>query len=342
MKYLSYFLTIFFVLIPALVSGCHRHAGGGEVGEADTVPTDSVVEPIEPEDLTLYTEDIEITKEFIFEDYLLEDTYPYKDTVRTVKWDTMKEYLARIENMQEENPLWGVFENYRNMNKEAPTVPNYVRNEYGRVSDTLGTERYQSCPLYYVSDSTTPVIYARDGWLARLTDSIGSFYEVHPAESEELWLVPKRYFRLMGDTIKFRHVIFVDRGDQNIATLEWQERGKWLARSTNPATTGRHKPPYAQETPLGIYLLQQQKRHMYYLKDGSSELGGFAPYASRFTNGAYIHGVPVNAPRKSEIEYSPSLGTTPRSHMCVRNATSHAKFVYEWAPVDNALVVVIE
>ena len=76
--------------------------------------------------------------------------------------------------------------------------------------------------------------------------------------------------------------------------------------------------------------------------DGSKETGGFAPYASRFTNGGYIHGVPVNAPRKSLIEYSPTLGTTPRSHMCVRNATSHAKFVYDWAPVNETIVFVFD
>ncbi len=60
------------------------------------------------------------------------------------------------------------------------------------------------------------------------------------------------------------------------------------------------------------------------------------------TNGAYIHGVPVNVPRTAMIEYSWSLGTTPRSHMCVRNATSHAKFVFDWAPLYRSLVVVIE
>lgn len=70
----------------------------------------------------------------------------------------------------------------------------------------------------------------------------------------------------------------------------------------------------------------------------TTETGGFAPYASRFTNGGYIHGVPVNAPRKTLIEFSPSLGTTPRSHMCVRNATSHAKFIYDWAPIEETLV----
>ena len=35
---------------------------------------------------------------------------------------------------------------------------------------------------------------------------------------------------------------------------------------------------------------------MIFLKDGSAATGGFAPYASRFNNGGYIHGVPTNAP----------------------------------------------
>lgn len=78
---------------------------------------------------------------------------------------------------------------------------------------------------------------------------------------------------------------------------------------------------------------------MVFLKDGSKETGGYAPYASRFTDGAYIHGVPVNEPRKTQIEYSWSLGTTPRSHMCVRNATSHAKFIFDWAPVNETIIL---
>ena len=110
----------------------------------------------------------------------------------------------------------------------------------------------------------------------------------------------------------------------------------------NPATTGLHNPPYGQETPLGLFLIQEKKSRMVFLKDGSSAVGGYAPYASRFTTGAYIHGVPVNVPRTAMIEYSYTLGTTPRSHLCVRNATSHAKFVIVWAPVEQALVGVIE
>ena len=150
----------------------------------------------------------------------------------------------------------------------------------------------------------------------------------------------KRRMQLV--VVLFRHVVFVDRRDQNIATLERKAEGEWLVRSMNPATTGKHRPPYGHDTPLGMFVVQQKKPKMIFLKDGSTATGGYAPYASRFTNGAYIHGVPVNVPRTAMIEYSWSLGTTPRSHMCVRNATSHAKFVYEWAPVFASLVVVIE
>ena len=61
----------------------------------------------------------------------------------------------------------------------------------------------------------------------------------------------------------------------------------------NLATTGQHRPPYAQETPLGMFFLQEKKTKMIFLKDGSAATGGFAPYASRFNNGGYIHGVPT-------------------------------------------------
>jgi lipoprotein-anchoring transpeptidase ErfK/SrfK len=96
------------------------------------------------------------------------------------------------------------------------------------------------------------------------------------------------------------------------------------------------------ETPVGIFVLQEQKTKMFYYGDGTKTIEGFAPWASRFTNGAYIHGVPVNNPKGKIVEYSWSLGTTPRSHMCVRNASSHAKFVYDWIKPYSSLVIVID
>jgi hypothetical protein len=110
----------------------------------------------------------------------------------------------------------------------------------------------------------------------------------------------------------------------------------------NPATSGVHRPPYSKETPTGMFVIQENKPKMFYYKDGTTTLEGFAPYASRFTNGGYIHGVPTNNPKGNIIEYSATLGTVPRSHMCVRNTTSHAKFIYDRAKPLKSLVIVID
>lgn len=312
-----------------------------EISSEDTIQTMAEKKPAPPPELT--ADDIVISKELLYNKYTLDDVYPYKDTTRSFKWEAIKEQLAFIENIQRDtNIRWVVMQNYKNRNREAPLVHKYRRNAYKRIADTLGVERYQSVPLYLPSDTLIPERYGPDGTLARIEKEVGSFVMISPATIEGKWLVPPRYIKQLPDSTVFHHAIFVDRGDQNITTLERISEGKWIVRSMNPATTGRHRPPYAQETPLGLFLLQEKKQRMVFLKDGSKETGGFAPYASRFTNGAYIHGVPVNVPQKALIEYSYSLGTTPRSHMCVRNATSHSEFIYKWAPTQQTVIIVIE
>lgn len=286
--------------------------------------------------------DITVEKEFLFEDYLLEDSYPYKDTIRVIKWDKIRENLAAVENAQKVKHKWGVIQNYKNLNGEAPLVHTWHRNEYKLVSDSLNIARYQSVPLYRLPDSVTPRRYGRDGTPVVFRDSVGGYYTLSLYDSDEEWTVPKKYVHFIPDSATFGHVVFVDRSDQNIVTMERAEKGRWLVRSTNPCTTGKHNPPFQMETPLGTFLVQQKKVKMFYTHDGSSRIAGYAPYASRFTNGGYLHGVPVNHPNGKIIEYSASLGTTPRSHMCVRNASSHAKFIYDNFPTEETLVVVID
>ena len=220
-----------------------------------------------------------------------------------------------------------------------------IPKKYGlrqTIADTLGIERYQSVPLYLLTDTLVPERYGEDGSLVRFLADGENFVKVSPIYIGEEWYVPKRYVKVLPDTTHFIKTIMIDRRDQNIMTLEQTGEAQWTVRSMNPATTGRHRPPNAQETPLGIFVLQEKKTRMIFLKDGSTATGGFAPYASRFSDGGYIHGVPVNEPRKALIEYSPSLGTTPRSHMCVRNATSHSKFIFDWAPVNETIIFVLE
>lgn len=304
-----------------------------------SVPDSTVVDVAE--EVEVAPKEIIIEKELLYDQHTLADSYPYKDTTREFQWDKIRERLTWLESTQREPATWSILQNYRNKNGEAPLVRNYHRDSYRRIADSLGVERFQGVPLYLPTDTSVPELYGRDGSLVKHLEDYTNFIKVASVHTGKEWMVPRKYIETIADTVVFRKAIFVDTKNQNIATME-HVGDKWLVRSMNPATTGLHRPPYAQETPPGIFVIQEKKPRMIYLVDGTTETGGFAPYASRFTNGGYIHGVPVNAPRKNLIEFSPSLGTTPRSHMCVRNATSHAKFIYDWAPIAGTLVFVFD
>lgn len=306
------------------------------------VPSDSVTTPAKTAVIP-HRPEIRLEKKLAYDRHTLADEYPYRDTTRRFQWDKIRRRVVFLDSIQHVAPArWAVLQNYKNRNGEAPLVRNYRRDAYKRIADTLGIERYQSVPLYLPGDTSVAERYGRDGELVRFLGDGTRFYRVATVYTPGEWEVPKRYVTQIDDTVVFRKAVFIDRTNQNIATLEAANDSVWLIRSMNPATTGLHRPPYAQETPLGIFVIQEKKARMVYLVDGSARTGGFAPYASRFTDGGYIHGVPVNAPRQTLIEFSPTLGTTPRSHMCVRNATSHAEFIYNWAPAKETIVFVFD
>lgn len=325
-----------------LTLGCqqeHKNAVHKEQPIKHSNEAPVVKQPEKPKMVT--TDDIIIKKDLLYEKYSLEDTYPYKDTIRSFQWDKIKTQLAFVENFQRHPSRYGVLQNYQNEKGEAPTIKNFKRDSYKRVSDSFNVERYQAAPLYDVTTDQL-VRYGRDGWLVQVVgaDTLARV-PIAGVSFEGKYTVPKRYLRLINDSVQFNVINIVDVSNQNICTLE--KVGKeWLIRSMNPATTGRHKPPHAQETPTGLFVVQQHKSKMFYFEDGTRTYGGFAPYATRFTAGAYIHGVPVNDPNGRIVEYSESLGTTPKSHMCVRNASSHAQFVYKRSKDLSSLVIVID
>lgn len=338
-----YLFSFALLLTLPFIAGC-KSDQSRENGQSPVSPEkDSVAVDPEADIIKILTgEDIRLEKEIRYDQYLLDDTYPYKDTTRRFQWEKIREKVAVIENEMAVRGRWGVLNNYRNRNKEAPTISDFVRNNYGLVSDQYGVERYQSVPLYSVDGDTTLLRYGRDGWVVRLpqSDTTGMI-RVKGVSFDGEFLVPFRYLILWSDSIRFDKIVAIDVTNQNISTLE-KAGEKWHILSMNPATTGVHRPPYAHETPPGIFAVQEKKEKMLYLKDGSSETAGFAPYASRFTNGAYVHGVPTQYPYREIIEYSQTLGTVPRSHMCVRTASSHAKFIFDWATVKQTVVVVID
>ncbi|WP_293906012.1 L,D-transpeptidase [Sphingobacterium sp. UBA5670] len=336
-------LTCLILSILFLTLGCQQNKKGTTADKEAAKPQKTAPSPKKQEEKpkVFTAADISIKKELLYTKYTLEDSYPYKDTTRGFQWDKIKERLAFVENFQQTPSLYGVLQNYQNEKGEAPTIQDYKRDSYKRVSDSFNVERYQAAPLYDLNTAKA-VRYGRDGWLVRLQgpDSLARI-PIEGISFEGKYTVPKKYLRMVSDTVKFKIINVVDVTNQNICTLE-KVGNEWLVRSMNPVTSGRHKPPHAQETPTGLFVVQEHKSKMFYYEDGTKTYGGFAPYATRFTAGAYIHGVPVNNPNGSIIEYSESLGTTPKSHMCVRNASSHAQFVYKRSKDFASLVIVID
>jgi hypothetical protein len=228
--------------------------------QTDSLSQDTIVQPeVKPVNKKLTAEQIEISKDLLYDQYTLEDTYPYKDTTRQFQWDKIKEQLALLENIQLQPSTWAILQNYKNRNGEAPLVRSFKRNAYGRVADTLGIERYQSVPLYLLTDTLVPERYGQDGELTRFIEDGEKFIKAEPMFTGDEWMIPKKYVKVIGDTIVFNKAVFVDRHNQNIASLERSGKGQWVVRSMNPSTTGRHLPPYAQETPLGMFVLQEKK-----------------------------------------------------------------------------------
>lgn len=287
-----------------------------------------------------------IEKDLTYNKYTLKDTYKYGKITREFQWDKISRYLDRLDSFQGENIRFGTLKNYKNINGLPPVARQIAMEKYSdgsrpSVKDKFGNRRSQGIPLYIEGQMDRPERYAPDGSLISISSRDLENYKVKVEDMDGEWIVPARYVKEI-EANNFPRVVVVDRKNQNIATLE-KVGEVWKVRSMNPASTGLDRPPYQLPTPLGVFVVQGKKYKMEYLKDGShTEIEGYAPYASRFSGGGYIHGVPVNLPRTEMIEYSPTLGTTPRSHMCVRNVTSHAKYIYEWAETNKGLVIVIE
>lgn len=288
----------------------------------------------------LITEGVKIEKVLLYDRYTLEDTYVYGKTERYFQWDKISGKIDTLLLFEQPAKEFGALSNYKNRNGLAPLADSAARDMYRAIQDKYGVKRDQSVPFYQPGNLEIPARYGRDGALVAIIRDTAGYLLVSPASVGGEWWVPEKYVDRLGGA-DFRKMIFVDRTNQNIAVVE-QGDTAWLVRSMNPITTGLQRPPYKRETPPGVFVIKGKLEAMPFLRDGTIELGGFAPWASRFSGGAYLHGVPLNYPDEVVLEYSSTLGTTPRSHMCVRNATSHAKFIYDRAPVDESLVIVFD
>jgi len=259
--------------------------------------------------------------------------------VRKFQFDKMYAELAKVKE-QVDGHTTAYISNYKNYSGWAPRFN-------GGTTDDYGYRRSQSAAGYVEPDKGAYFRYIPDGMLLNVLEETDDFYKVTPITFGKEYWVEKKFVSFDHSIESLDQVVIVDRKYQNCATFEYRD-GKWVMISYVFATTGANG-QYKLPTPLGDYMMIQKRDRFLYFKDGTKEIAGYAPYAIRFSGGGYIHGVPVNYIIRDGKKINPGLkeylhtiGTTPRSHMCVRNYTSHAKFLYDRMEIGKAGLFVIE
>ncbi len=258
---------------------------------------------------------------------------------RQVQFDKMLEAVNKARN-EVNNSTSAYITNYKN---RVGTAPLYK----GSTVDKFGMQRHQSAPAYYEPNLNADFRYISDGVLVSILAETDSFYKIRSLNFDGEYYVPKKYVSFRESIEELKKVVVVDRKNQNEGVFEFIN-GKWNLISYTFATTGE-KAAYKLPTDLGYYMAIEKVSRFSYLNDVTKQIAGYAPYAIRFNGGAYIHGVPVDYVYKDGNrvdpgiqEYMYTIGTVPRSHKCVRNYTSHAKFLYDWIEIGKSAVIVIE
>lgn len=260
-------------------------------------------------------------------------------TPRNFRFDRMRDAVNDLKQQVVKGPLHFI-SNYKNQNGPPPQKGDAAVDEHGyRV--------YHSAPAYFQADTGGDFRYIPDGMLVRILGETGDLYHVDVPSFDGDFYVPKKYIDADATLSRLNHVVVVDRTHQNQAAFE--VAGDTLNLISYTLATTGFPGEYSFETTLGSYKAIEKKDRFEYLKSDSPDVAGYAPFAVRFTGGAYIHGVPVAYEEQDgervdpgHIEYLHTIGTFPRSNMCVRNYTSHAEFLYNWMDYQNGAVIVIE
>ncbi len=271
----------------------------------------------------------------IIEGYL----HSSEGTPRTFRFGKMQDAVNSLKQQVDKGALHFV-SNYKNQNGAPPS-------KGGAAVDQYGYRVYHSAPAYERADTNSNFRYIPDGMLVRILDETDEFYHVNVPAFGGDYYIPKKYIDPDAILSRLKHVVVVDRNQQNQAAFEVGENGLNLISYTL-CTTGLPG-DFSFETTLGSYKAIEKRDRFEYLKKDTQYIAGYAPFAVRFTGGAYIHGVPVAYEEKDgkrvdpgPIEYLQTIGTFPRSSMCVRNYTSHAEFLYNWMDTQSGAVIVIE
>lgn len=263
---------------------------------------------------------------------------------RAFRKDRAAQEIAFVEEFVD-TPFTVRISNYRNANGMPPALAS------GTKFDQYENRREAAAPCYEQPDnSVPPVRYAPDGLLGIKYEEFGGYTRVFFPSFDNYYWIPDKYVATSSAVFDLTQAIVVDRKFQNIMMYEKNAAGNWEIIGMNYATTGKQGGT-SLRTPLGHFTAIERKQFFYFDNEGDGVVDGYALWSIRFSAGGYTHGVPASSKQDPETgkvhvggsaEGQSTLGTTPLSHMCVRNYTSFAKFMYDRVQIGHCSVIVFD
>ena len=257
------------------------------------------------------------------------------------------------------NLINSFIENANMQKKDLYTISAYVplSNNYYTPVDKFGNRASQSIKGYINSNLEGEYINLPDQTLFKKLSETKDYIELEtPFYGGSYFIKNKeKSFKKIDLKEKVNRYVSIDTQSQSEVALERnKETDQYEVITYSLVTTGKDNGYSSYDTPHGVFMVAHTRTYMMFtrnlretetltsipkgLRAGRNQVVfGEAPYAIRFSGGAYLHGIPgpIGANSESKWHTAAKIGTYKESHKCVRHYDDQIKFLFDWLSVEK-------
>ena len=273
-----------------------------------------------------------------------------KGIKRGFYWNEISNRINMINSFIEESN-----KNNRDLYVILAYVP--LSKNYFSPVDKFGNRSTQSIKAYTNKNLEGEYINIPDQSLFRKLSETSEYVELETPFYGGPYYIKNnnKFYKKVTLNDKINKYIAVDTSSQSEVAVERNiESNKYEVITYSFVTTGKDNGYSSYDTPHGVFMVAHTRTYMMFTRNLKSTeniktipkrllagqdqvVAGEAPYAIRFSGGAYLHGVPgpIGASSASKWYTASRIGTYKESHKCVRHYDDQIKFLFEWLSVEN-------
>ncbi len=242
-------------------------------------------------------------------------------------------------------------------NKPIYVITAYVPlgKDFYSKADKFGNRANQSIRAYYEPNVNSEYINIPDQSIFSILEIKDDFIKIgNPFYGGPYYIKnnPKTYTKTDVNSAVNRFIAVDTKSQLEVAVEKNKTTNKFEVITYSFVTTGKDNGYSSYATPHGAFLVAHTRTFMMFTRKHTGDMAsvpkrlragnglivaGEAPYAVRFSGGAYLHGLPgpLGASTASKQSVSNKIGTFNESHKCVRHYDDQIKFIFEWLSVEN-------